>query len=327
MLRIELDRLKHKDVRQRRRAVRRLFELDEPTALEGFTDLLDDSDTWFRDKAIEAHRRWISAEHKTMVISLTVHRTASIRQLAAELAPRLGTSALDILSTLCLDDEIAVKRTAWRSRLMVDAGSIPVAVSEEDHVVRCMAIERSGDSNTFEKALADSHVRVRESALKRMRSLSISHESIDALLHDSELGAKAADIRLPELIVQQKTDVIASLCESPSAEMRKALARHLDDVDWFSWDIFVKAVQSSQDTLLLPRLLRSRQGPDADSLRKSLLEGSEQMVRTRILEDLHGRKISEELKSVVEKLVESEDSLVAQTASSLLADISVLQGA
>ncbi len=326
MLRIELNRLKHKDVRQRRRAVRHLFELDNPAALEGFTPLIDDSDDWFRDKAIEAYRKWISAEHKTMVISLTVHRSPSIRQLAAELAPRLGSSALDILSTLCLDDEVAVKRTAWRSRLMVDVGSIPVAVNDEDHVVRCMAVERSGDPKIFEKALSDSHTRVRESALKRMQSISISIESADTLLSDSELGARAADIRLPELIAKNEIDKIAALCESPNAEMRRVLSKHLKDVDWYPWTDFVNAARHSTDRMLLPRLLRSRREPEAASLRESLLKDSEQMVQTRILEDLHGRIVSEEVLSVVEDLTDSDDSLVASTASSLLADISALQG-
>ena len=53
---------------------------------------------------------------------------------------------------------------------------------------------------------------------------------------------------------------------------------------------------------------------------------SEQMVQTRILEDLHGRIVSEEVLSVVEDLTNSDDSLVASTASSLIADISALKG-
>ncbi len=326
MLRIELNRLKHKDVRQRRRAVRHLFELDNPAALDGFTPLIDDTDSWFRDKAIEAYRKWIGAEHKTLVISLTVHRSPIVRQLAAELSPRLGTSALDILATLCLDDESAVKRTAWRSRLKVDVGSIPVAMKDSDHVVRCMAIERSGDSKMFEKALADSHVRVRDSALKRMQSISISIESADQLLNDPELGARAADIRLPELIEGNEIDKIVSLCGSPNAEMRNILAKHLNEVDWYSWPDFVDAVKQSQDRLLLPRLLRSRREPEATSLRKSLLMNSDQMVQTRILEDLHGRSVSDELLPLIEQLVESKDTLVANIASSLIADISVLRG-
>jgi len=209
---------------------------------------------------------------------------------------------------------------------MVDVGSIPVAVADADHVVRCMAIERSGDPKIFETALSDSHARVRESALKRMQSISTSIESADALLGDSELGARAADIRLPELIAENQIEKIASLCDSPNAEMRRILAKHLKGVDWYSWTAFVNAARHSQDRMLLPRLLRSRREPEATSLRKTLLMDSEQMVQTRILEDLHGRIVSEEVLSVVEDLTNSDDSLVASTASSLIADISALKG-
>ena len=44
MLRHELERLKHKDVRQRRMAVRRLFEIDDPAALATFIKMLDAHD-------------------------------------------------------------------------------------------------------------------------------------------------------------------------------------------------------------------------------------------------------------------------------------------
>ena len=39
MLQHELQRLKHRDVRQRRMAVRRLFEIDDPAALAAFVEL------------------------------------------------------------------------------------------------------------------------------------------------------------------------------------------------------------------------------------------------------------------------------------------------
>ena len=51
-------RLQHKDERQRRLAVRRLFELDDPESLSGFIPLLSDEDPWFRRKAMEAVGRW-----------------------------------------------------------------------------------------------------------------------------------------------------------------------------------------------------------------------------------------------------------------------------
>ena len=52
LLQYELDRLNHKDVRQRRMAVRRLFEIDDPAALAAFIELLDDDDEWFVERPL-----------------------------------------------------------------------------------------------------------------------------------------------------------------------------------------------------------------------------------------------------------------------------------
>ena len=53
-----MNRLTHRDIRTRRRAVRDLYEHDRPEALEGFVTLLNDDDPWFVAKAIDAHRKW-----------------------------------------------------------------------------------------------------------------------------------------------------------------------------------------------------------------------------------------------------------------------------
>ena len=56
-------KLKHKDIRQRRRAVRVLFDSDIHESVEAFSKLLNDKDIWFRNKAIEAYRRWAPSTH------------------------------------------------------------------------------------------------------------------------------------------------------------------------------------------------------------------------------------------------------------------------
>ena len=59
-------KLKHKDVRQRRRAVRILFDSDAYESVEAFSIYLDDDDVWFRNKAIEAYRRWAPKHAPTL---------------------------------------------------------------------------------------------------------------------------------------------------------------------------------------------------------------------------------------------------------------------
>ena len=57
-LETDISRLSNKDVRVRRRAVRSLFDDDNPMALKGFVPLLNDNDSWFRSKSLDAHRKW-----------------------------------------------------------------------------------------------------------------------------------------------------------------------------------------------------------------------------------------------------------------------------
>ena len=324
MLRVELQRLSHKDVRQRRMAVRRLFEIGDAAALPAFVDLLDDDDPWFADKAVEAIRHWLGSEHRSVVVSLSVSDESPIRQLAAELAPRLGTPGLDVLSNLCLDDDDGVRRTAWKGRLRIDLGSIPVAFKHEDHVVRRMAVERSGDSALLSEALEDEHLRVRGSALDRMAVLGLESDALDSLLDDANLRAKAAELRLPALIEGSDTATLSSLCSAPDAALRKVLAKHLDQADWFGWTDVVESIQQSEDVMLMPRLLRSRREPEAETLRLTLLSSAESMVRARVLEHMHGRPLSDSARSAVTSLCEDEDPLIAQAAASVLSDATTL---
>ena len=324
MLQFELERLKHKDVRQRRMAVRRLFEIDDSTALAAFIELLEDDDDWFVGKAIDAIRRWVDSSHRKVVVTLSVRNEVRLRHLAAELAPRVGGEALPILSTLCSDVEQSVRREAWKSRLKIDAGTIPVAIENDDHMIRKMATAHSGDNEILEKMLLDENIRVRETAVDQMIMIKHSPADLDQLL-DGPLRNKAAKLRFPTLIESKNTSVIADLCRNPDASMRKIIAKNLDDVDWLSWSDVVDAARESADPLLLPRLLRSRRDPEADTLRHDLLLNGRPASRARILEHLHGRSLPESIADLLPSLTEDSDPLIAQSATSLIADSRVLE--
>jgi len=305
-------------------AVRRLFEIDDSAALAAFIELLDDDDDWFVEKAIDAIRRWVGAENRKVVVSLSVRSEVRLRQLAAEISPRIGKETLPVLSTLCADPDLSVCREAWRARLKVDAGTIPVAIENEDHVVRKMAISCSGDTDILEKMLSDEHHRVREAALDQMISIDHSPEILDQLL-DGPLRIKIAKLRLPTLVHTEATSTIAKLCSDPEPKLLNILAKGLDDVDWFSWTDVVDAARDSTDPLLLPRLLRSRREPQADELRLDLLENGNDTARVRILEHLHGRPIPESIANILPEFTEDSNPLIAQAARSLITDSSALE--
>ena len=323
MLQLELERLKHKDVRQRRMAVRRLFEIKDSAALSAFLDLVDSDDEWFVEKAVDAIRRWVVAEHRKVVVQLSIRKEERLRLLASEIATRLGNESLPILSTLCTDESDAVRREAWRSRLAVDSGTIPVAIESEDHIVRKMAIANSGDVEFLENMLQDSHPRVREAALDQMVQVGHIPSTVDGV-QDQRLRQKWAKLKLPEMIASNDEESISKLCLNPTASMRKIIAESLDQVDWFDWTSVVDAVKQSDAPLLLPRLLRSKRGPIADELRLELLNDADDMARVRVLEHLHGREVSPSIASLLPTLSEDDNPLIAQVALSLMNDSETL---
>lgn len=323
MLQVELERLNHKDVRQRRIAIRRLFEHNDPVALSAFLEFLDSDDEWFVEKAVDAIRRWMSGEHRKVVVQLSIRKEVRLRLLAAEMAPRLGSESIPILSTLCSDKVDAVRREAWRSRLSVDSGTIPVAIESRDHVVRKMAISISGDVDILEKMLQDEHPRVREAALDQMVRVGHIPAVIDGV-DDTRLLQKWARLKIPEMIESEDVTSIAELCLDPSASMRKIIAENLDKADWLDWPVVVDAAKQSADTLLLPRLLRSKRGEVADELRLELLQQADDTVRVRVLEHLHGRVVSSPITSMLPSLSEDGNPLVAQAALSLIKDTETL---
>ena len=323
MLQLELERLKHKDVRQRRMAVRRLFEHNDSAALSAFLELLDSDDEWFVEKAVDAIRRWVDAEHRKVVVQLSIRKEERLRLLASEIATRLGNESLPILSTLCTDESDAVRREAWRSRLTVDSGTIPVAIESEDHIVRKMAVANSGDVEFLENMLQDSHPRVREAALDQMVQVGHIPSTVDGV-QDQRLRQKWAKLKLPEMIASNDEESISKLCLNPTASMRKIIAESLDQVDWFDWTSVVEAVKQSEDPLLLPRLLRSKRGPIADELRLELLNDADDMARVRVLEHLHGREVSPSIASLLPTLSEDDNPLIAQVALSLMNDSETL---
>ena len=325
MLRHELERLKHKDVRQRRMAVRRLFEIDDPAALATFIELLDVDDEWFVEKAIDAIRNWVDGSNRKVIVSLSVRNEVRLRLLAAELSPRIGSEALSILSTLCSDSDSTVCREAWRARLKIDSGTIPVAIESDDHTIRKLAISHSGDPEILENMLSDSHPRVREAALDQMILIKHSPEAVDQLF-DSPLRLKAAILRFPSLIESNQTSIISSLCTDPEPALRKVIANHLDGIDWFSWSDVCLAAKESKDPYLLPRLLRSRREPNAEDMQFDLLKNGNDISRARMLEYLHGRPISESISELLSLLVDDSNPLVAQAASSLISDSKSLEG-
>ena len=101
----EISRLSNKDVKIRRRAVRLLFEENNPRALTGFVKLLEDSDFWFRNKSLDAHRKWANTADDLLPL------LGNHKRLVAELLQRIDAPEI-ALSLLEKEDHItALEKT------------------------------------------------------------------------------------------------------------------------------------------------------------------------------------------------------------------------
>ena len=152
----EISRLSNKDVKIRRKAVRLLFEENNPRALTGFVKLLEDSDFWFRNKSLDAHRKWANSADDLLPL------LANHKRLAAELLQRIDAPEV-ALSLLEEDDHITRSFAAQSLANNEDLHS--KFAEDEHHSVRIVAAENSLDEDLVSSLIEDKHSSVRRMAI------------------------------------------------------------------------------------------------------------------------------------------------------------------
>ena len=166
VLKATIRQLNNKDVRLRRRAVRKLFELDDPVAIDAFVPLLNDEDEWFRGKALIAIQRWASMKDLDLAERLSNSDKPEERILACRIAPVVGKSSERILTRMLDDENNLVKQNAWKNILEINEDFIEGALENNDVGIRSLAIERiqlmdEVDNDTLKKILSDDSSRIR----------------------------------------------------------------------------------------------------------------------------------------------------------------------
>jgi HEAT repeat protein len=338
MLQQHAARLTHRDVRQRRRAVRKLFELDDPAALVHFQPLLESDDGWTNGKAADAYRRWFGPEHEALGDQLVVDSRSEVRLMAAEILPRLGEAARSHLSTLVESAESDVRLQAYTGLVAISSDNLlPVleqAAVDEHHSVRRMAalrahaLEKERANELLSNALKDGHHRVRGGALESIGSLSDVNSFRDLLLLVIEdrrplLRAEAARLLLPLDWERDDRAILLDLLSDPDGEMARVITAILRERDWMAHSEVITAARESQAPTLLARLLRGDSSESATILRTELLndDSCERMLHLRLLEQLHGKRCTAGELDAAEQLADSDDELLSQAANSLLEDV------
>ena len=326
-----LAKLNHSDVRQRRRAVRHLFELDDAEALGGFIKLLEDPDPWFREKAMEAIDRWAASKDLALIERLAASPQDSRRLLAARIANRANKAGLAVLTGLCSDDDPSIRLAAWQSRMELDEEAVTTGVESADRAIRKSAVIRLSlreevDENLLLRLLNDDSETVRNATLTIIEGSGTPlSENLSARL--AELGGTSTGetkARIAALLIAESPESLNDWISDSDTAFVSRFAKTLRQADWASVDGLPAQLQTEASEALLERILRGERNTEAATLRDSLLsdESRSSELRSRLIEDMIGRPVPDSTLEIVNSLTESEDVLIASSANNLLSELS-----
>ncbi len=316
----EIARLKHKDVRHRRRAIRVLFDTDIPRALEGFVPLLNDKDAWFRSKALEAHRKWAPKQGVGSLRILANHSWLDARRCAANLLDDFSEDTTEIALLLIEDDDLTCTRKAAEALLR---GRAAVQYAEqfqthEDSALRRMAVLSQGaTAEQRATALHDESNSVCEAALQAIvdNGEMLSEDSMKEIL---KRGLKSTS--LLSSAVHNAGEVLVEVTKGADGPTMKALVKELrlqcDSLE----DTAIQLLLKHELFAVAGRWMQGKKSEEIDALRWSIIrdESVDVIERARLLERLIGRcgevEIAEENRRF---LSECNDELLRISAENL----------
>ncbi|MEZ7993706.1 MAG: hypothetical protein QMC43_06430 [Candidatus Poseidoniaceae archaeon] len=319
-LNTEMARLSHRDIRQRRRAIRVLFDLDIPRALEAFVPLLNDNDPWFRSKSLEAHRKWAVESGIESLKPLVEHKWIDANRCAASLLIQFGSESEKYAKILLAFDDLNCQRKAAAS-LLQDSENLELAQrlsQNTDYQIRKLAYcGSSADKGLRSKGLEDPNNSVKEAALRVIISNGepISEQNIVDLIKcgiDSSLLSKPAI----NLGGDSFLKLIDSCPSNKNLQFSKVLSEMCNDVDDEQVQTLIKAGQLS----IIARWLRGRKDSKSDALLWKLMDDDRlpTIEKARLLERLIGRAGEPEINAhAVEFAIHCQDPLLKVTAENL----------
>lgn len=309
----EISRLSNKDVKIRRRAVRQLFEEDNPRALIGFVDLLDDSDFWFRNKSLDAHRKW--AKNPEDLVPLMKNN----KRLVGELLQRID--APEIAAEL-LDEEDHIIRSFAAKSLAKSVDLHPTFADDLHHSVRIIAAENSSDESLISVLIQDKHSAVRKAAIANAVEQKLQ---LDEKILISGLASSDPSLRslIATLAVANGGKILEKACKDTNPKVKKSIADTLrTDVD--KVDERIENIAKIAPDIIV-RWLKSRYDQDSSELRWSMIENNSvnPRLRSKLIEQMEGR--SDVDKQRLANLAKCNSILVNVAAKNLSASIDELE--
>ena len=317
-------KLKHKDVRQRRRAVRILFDADAYESVEAFSPLLEDKDIWFRNKAIEAYRRWAPKHAPHLLEQLAQGgQLDGLRCVANVLESIQDITQAARLSRLLLDcdDDVIVRRAVHQliSSNEASESELNAFQRSNDHAVRMYATEVSNDVGELLTSLNDSHPDVRRQAASSLFRIELDSEQNDALQYAIENDDALWKLAIP-IALERHLPNLVELMRAKGNTQRKFLVEALKDAVDEADDSRLRTLIDGDCTSIVARWLVGRNDVKSDALRAEMLflEHVDSIDKSRLLERLLHRQHEPEIQELASKLIsESTDELVLSAAQNL----------
>ena len=282
-------RLKHRDIRTRRRAVRTLFEHDDASVLEAFKPLLDDEDGWFVSKALDAYRQWGVHAGPEAVATLLAHRSLEVRRAGANLLVSLGASGKALALSALNDDDGVVQKKAARALLLCEESEVAEQLATHaNDAVRLLGMKHPSLSQEHLKsALKDTNDGVRSAALDTVLRHGV-HVDLEALL--PFLQANLQTVNILAWVGQHAPERLAEFTPHLKRQHLKSLSDYLREHAASSDDAFLSSLMRSGMLEPVARWVL-RQGASEDELRWQLIndERLDIIERSKLLERLIGR--------------------------------------
>lgn len=304
-LNAEIARLTNKDVKIRRRAVRTLFEEDDPRALSGFVKLLDDTDFWFRNKALDAHRKWATSAKELEPLM------ANNKRLVAEMLEKIPDR--EIATKLFEEDDHVIR--CFAAKILADSENLHTKFATDNHhSIRIIAAENSNDEGLISSLIDDKHSAVRKAAISTAseKAMSLDEEVLKNALNSSDSSLRSL---IATMAVKSGGEILDIACRDSDPRVRKSIADTLREfVDKVDSRIEVIAENSPE---IIVRWLRMRNDSESNSLRWSMIEDTSinQRTRSKLIEQMEGRTDIDTER--LAKITLDDSSLVSMAAKNL----------
>ena len=315
-----ISNLKSRDERKRRRAIRELFEMDDPQHLKAFIPLLNDKDSWYRSKAIDAFRIWAPRESVTSLEPLIAHKNIDYNRVAANLLEKFSPTGTDVIKELFEKDDMICKAKAAQFILRNDNEKefYCSLLEGENTKLKIIALESKYSSNdTLTNCLSDDSLKIVEYCLTALSDveLQIDDGTVEQL---TKRGVKFG-LLMPHLIRSNPEKLAESVQELQNHEIKTLvdlLNRECDNVE----DEPINTLIQCKQYVVVGRWLQGKRGDAFDTLRWEIIadDSIDEIERSRFIERLFARCDEEKIRLEAEKIANNSTSeLIKLTAHNL----------